>query len=107
MNTNLEQKLYPFANQITITEAWPPTVYHLDPRHASGAAVDFVLANGSIDPKQVSDLYYQLRKAGFSTIYYEAGNNGGGGDACAPYIPLKVNCITPPTNTGKSFHVAI
>lgn len=74
-----------------ITEAWPPTVSHLDSCHQDGTCADIALTT-AVNCDDVDDLVFLAEKAGFSKVVNEYATCGG---------------RTYETTTGGSLHLEL
>lgn len=81
-----------------ITEAYPPTVPHMDSCHNNGTCADVNLVGVAGTPTNVKALSDALRAAGFTSYTYESKN-------CSPIKAVGVPCHPYPTMTAPSFHV--
>lgn len=84
-----------------VTEAYPPTVTHLDSCHNNGTCVDINFISKTTDPVEVKKLYDRFMAAGLKAVYEHPN--------CANYTqdPNKVNCKIYETTTSPSFHVEL
>lgn len=80
-----------------LTEAFCPTINHLDPKHYNGKAVDM-----DLQPPYSGD------RLKFAQVYADAKNLPFSAVVCEPagYIP-NVNCKTFSTTTGPNIHVEL
>lgn len=83
---------------ITITEAWPPTVTHQSACHSNGTCAD--IRTSPSDVTNMSRYYAALKSAGLGTSFLEVGR----GDSCVRYTTNGIPCIIT-KGTGVHFHV--
>jgi len=83
---------------MTITEAWPPTVVHQSACHSNGTCAD-IRSNPTDVPNMVR-YYKALSSAGLGGSFLEVGKGG----SCTPYTTNAVPCIIT-KGTGYHFHV--
>jgi Type IV secretion system pilin len=101
-----------------ITEAWPPTVSHLDSCHYTGTCVDLNTVPGFISGSQPSQymvlqlaaLANQLKDQGFSVVIYEVSQSDYNALMSAGklyQVDMSFLHLEYTTTTAPSFHVAL